>query len=107
MTLYIRRPYSINVETGVEFDWDEVNVAHLKRHRVAPSEFEEVILAEPLELDLQTEGGEERYKALGITRNGRILVVVWTPRRGRVRAVTAYPASRPLRAIFSRYWGES
>jgi uncharacterized DUF497 family protein len=107
LTVYVRLPYSGSVVPGIEFDWDDLNVTHLRRHGVAPHEFEEAILASPLELELQTEAGEERYKALGVTSKGRVLVVVWASRRGRVRAVTAYAANRRLRAIFSKYWGES
>ena len=37
--------------------------------------------------------GEERYRSVGITNGGRFLLVAWTVRGGRVRAVTAFPAS--------------
>jgi len=36
---------------------------------------------------------EERYRAVGLTSAGRLLTVVWTPRNGSVRAVTAFPAN--------------
>jgi len=49
----------------------------------------------------EPQGDEERYKALGVTKAGRVLVGIWTPRRGKVRAVTAYPASRTYRKL---YW---
>jgi uncharacterized DUF497 family protein len=81
------------VDGGIEFDWDAENVRHLKRHRVTPNEFEELITGDPAYLEYQTEAGEERYKVLGETRAGRVLIAVWTPREGRVRAVTAYGAS--------------
>ena len=28
---------------GVEFEWDEQNIRHLRRHGVAPQEFEELV----------------------------------------------------------------
>ena len=86
----------------VEFEWDRHNIAHLKSHRVSPHEFEEMIRNAPLDLEYETIEGEERYKSLGLTDHGRMLVAVWTLREGKIRAVTAYPASRPLQKL---YWG--
>ena len=107
MTMYIQCGNLTDVAAEPEFDWDERNIAHLKRHRVTPEEFEQVILSDPFELEYQVGVGEERYKALGMTVEGRILAVVWTPREGRVRAVTAYPAGRSLRKVFLKYLGRT
>ena len=49
---------------------------------------------DPLDLEYQVESGEDRYKSLGVTDKGRALIVIWTLREGKVRAVTAYPAGR-------------
>ena len=38
--------------------------------------------------------GEERWTALGSTDDLRVLVVVFTVREGRIRAVTAFPANK-------------
>jgi uncharacterized DUF497 family protein len=86
---------------GIEFDWDAENVRHLKRHRVSRIEFEEMMTGEPAYLEYQSEAGEERYKVLGVTKAGRALIGIWMPREGRVRAVTAYAASRKYREL---YW---
>ncbi len=85
----------------IEFDWDEQNKTHLKSHRVWPQEFEQVIENDPLDLQYQVESGEERYKSLGVTNRGRALIVVWTLREGKVRAVTAYPAGKSYARL---YW---
>lgn len=84
---------------GIEFDWDAENIRHLKRHRVTPDEFEEIITGDPVYLEYQAQNDEERYKVLGLTRNGRLLVGIWTPREGKVRAVTAYSAGRAYRKL--------
>jgi predicted DNA binding CopG/RHH family protein len=42
---------------------------------VSRHEFEEVLCGEPLDLDYQVKNGEERYKALGATQRGRVLIV--------------------------------
>jgi uncharacterized DUF497 family protein len=92
--------------SGLQFDWDDANIGHLRRHRVTQEEFEELLQNEPLDLDYETETGEERYKSLGATLRGRILVAVWTVRRGRVRAITGYPATKRLRALYLQQRGE-
>jgi uncharacterized protein len=86
---------------GVQFDWDAENVRHLKRHRVTVDEFQQVLIGEQLYLEYHSVTGEERYKVLGATETGRVLIAVWTPREGRVRAVTAYSASRVYQQL---YW---
>ncbi|MGD0048008.1 MAG: BrnT family toxin [Bryobacteraceae bacterium] len=86
--------------SDLQFDWDDANTGHLRRHRVTRNEFEELLRNEPLDLDYETETGEERYKSLGATLGGRILVAIWTVRRGRVRAITAYPATMGLRTLY-------
>jgi hypothetical protein len=39
--------------TGIEFDWDAGNIRHLKRHRVTPDEFEEIMKGDPAHLEYQ------------------------------------------------------
>ena len=77
----------------IEFDWDDGNIKHLATHNVTPAEFEQVLNNDPLDLDYAVIDGEERYRSVGITNGGRFLLVAWTVRGGRVRAVTAFPAS--------------
>jgi uncharacterized DUF497 family protein len=89
------------VNGGIEFDWDAENARNLRRHRVTPDEFEELMPGDPLHLEYQSGEDEERYKVLGVTRAGRILTAIWTPREGKVRAVTAYRASRIYQKL---YW---
>jgi uncharacterized DUF497 family protein len=90
------------VNGGIEFDWDAENTQHLKRHRVTPDEFEEIMTGDPVYVEYQTGTGEERYKVLGATKAGRVLIAVWTPKEGKVRAVTAYAARRVYQRL---YWG--
>lgn len=84
----------------VEFEWDDSNTGHLKMHRVLTAEFEQVINSEPLYIEYQEVSGEERYKALGETDNHRILVVVFTIRGEKIRAVTAYPATKRYKELY-------
>jgi uncharacterized DUF497 family protein len=75
----------------VEFDWDEANTAYIARHGVRPEE----ALTNPrrLVLRIRSQAGEERWAALGATEASRILFVVFTRRRGRVRVIAARDAT--------------
>jgi hypothetical protein len=73
------------VARGIEFDWDDENRKLLSAHKVAPAEFEQLIGNEPLDLAYEVIGNEERYRSV---------------RDGKVRAITAFPASVSDRKAF-------
>jgi uncharacterized protein len=78
------------------FEWDQANLEHIARHGV--SRFEtEAALADPLGLlvDGVVESGEVRYRQVGATVSGRLLVVVFTIRNESIRPITAFDADRP------------
>jgi hypothetical protein len=83
------------------FDWDEANVNHIAGHQVTPEEVEELIENEPVDLDAQIRGDEERFTQVGETAAGRILIVVTTKRGEKTRVVTAYPAKERFRKIYA------
>jgi uncharacterized DUF497 family protein len=72
------------------FEWDAANVGHLLRHSVSPSEVEETAGRSYVIIPAKVINGEKRWKLFGKTVSGRYLVVVFTIRRRRFRAVTAY-----------------
>ena len=78
---------------GIEFDWDDENEKHLAAHKVAPTEFEQVLNNDPIDLAFDLIDDEERYRSVGLTNSGRLLSVAWTIRNGKIRAITAFPAS--------------
>jgi len=88
------------------FDWDDANHGHIARHGVAPSEAEQIVLGTSLPLESDERSGEIRHTELGETTEGRLLLVVWTWRRRRIRVVTAFPANRKWRALWKRIKGE-
>ena len=59
------------------FKWDEANLGHIARHEVTREEAEQVILGDPLDIEMQIagdgSGGEERLQHLEETAQGRIL----------------------------------
>lgn len=90
------------MQAGLRFAWDARNIEHLAQHKVRPEEAEEVLAGEIIDLDYRvTAEGEDRWTAVGETARGRVLVVVWTVLEdARYRAITAYPATRGLEAIY-------
>jgi len=83
----------------MDFEWDTGNLGEIGNHDVSPSEVESVIL-NPLseKSGVYERNGEPRAPVIGPSNEDRILVVLYTIRRGRIRVVTAYPAS--LRAVW-------
>ena len=78
----------------LSFDWDEVNIQHLARHGVTRVEFEQAMWNDPILFDYENVDGEDRWTGLGSTNDWRVLVVAFTIREGRIRAVTAFQATK-------------
>lgn len=84
---------------AIELDWDDEddpmgNVTHIARHQLAPEDVEEA-LADPhrLHVPAYSTETERRWGIVGAADDGRIIFVVYTRRSGRLRVVTARPAS--------------
>jgi uncharacterized DUF497 family protein len=92
----------MEIEDRPEFDWDEKNVAHLSRHKITPSEFEQVMSSDPLFIDVRDESGEDRWYALGATKRLRVLFLVYSYHGDRLRPVTAWDAGKKLRERYFR-----
>jgi uncharacterized DUF497 family protein len=93
------------LEQAEGFEWDEGNLfKSWERHRVRFSEAEEVFVSNrPLvAAPARTEGGEERFAALGRTDAGRLLSVVSALRGRLIRVVSARDASRKERKEYVR-----
>jgi hypothetical protein len=82
------------------FDWDVHNVAHIALHEVLPEEVEQTARHSHAIIPAASRGGEKRWKLFGRTDAGRHLVVVFTIRRKRFRAVTAYTMNKTERRIY-------
>ena len=76
------------------FDWDDANTQHLVRHKVTWAEFEQALRNDPILFDYENIDGEDRWTGLGSTDKLRVLFVAFTVRGGRIRAVTAFDASK-------------
>ena len=86
----------------MDFDWDRENIAHLARHKVLPEEAEQALRQDPLVVQFQEHGHEERLLVLGRTGSGRLLALIYTERDGRFRVGTAYPMTKRLEEIYFR-----
>jgi len=80
----------------VEFEWDpDKATRNAKKHGV---EFAEAVtvFGDPLEVtipDPDHSEGEFRFLSLGLSAGGRLLVVAYTEREGRIRIINAREAT--------------
>jgi uncharacterized DUF497 family protein len=88
-----------------EFEWDdEKAISNLKKHDVS---FEEgaTIFNDPLIITIFDPGHseiEERYISIGISVQGRLLVVVHTERDERVRLISCRKATNTERKAYEK-----
>jgi hypothetical protein len=85
------------------FEWDEANLGHIARHDVTEDEAQQVILGDPLDIEMQIaeEGNdEERLLQIGETAKGRILQLLTTWRGGKVRVISAWDAPKQLKTYY-------
>lgn len=84
------------VKQALEFEWDQGNVGKNLKHNVEDQEAEEVFLDERRFIfkDRLHSEDEERFRILGKTKKGRLLFVVFTMRRGKVRVISVRDISR-------------
>jgi uncharacterized DUF497 family protein len=83
------------------FEWDTANVAHILRHAVTPFEVEELTDNRYVVIAARTIKREKRWKLFGKTASSRYLIVVFTIRRKRFRAVTAYEMDAAERKLYA------
>lgn len=94
-------------EDQFEFDWDRHNVAHIRRHGVSPEEFEEAWRNDRIFIRIDEVDGEDRWYEVGATNSLRVLVLVFTYREGRIRAVTVRDADRKVRKEYFERFSQS
>lgn len=85
------------IKEPIEFDWDKGNIdKNWKKHKVTEKEAEEVFFDENKRtfLDHVHSDGEERFRAVGKTKGGRLLFVVFTMREEKVRIISARDVNR-------------
>jgi uncharacterized DUF497 family protein len=86
------------------FEWDKGNEQKNVNHGVTPAEAEQFFLNEPTIItpDVLHSGSEQRYRALGMTNDERLLTVIFTLRSNDTlfRVISARDMHRKERAIY-------
>lgn len=93
------------LEECVGFQWDAGNSGKIwERHRVTPTECEELFFNRPLLIthDEEHSAAEERIYGLGHSDAGRLLFVAFTLRGRLIRVISARDMSRKERRIYRR-----
>lgn len=81
---------------AVGFDWDDGNLAHCRKHGVSRSEVEGLFSSPVIILpDASHSGTEARLRAIGRSRRGRAVFVVFTIRQR--------DGHRVIRPVSARY----
>ncbi len=90
---------------NAEFDWDGRNERHLAKHDISRSDAEDVLSGNHVLLEYQMEGNEQRWVAVGATRTGRILNIVFAVRGDAVRPITGWVADNETARLYLEEWG--
>ncbi|HZW96974.1 MAG TPA: BrnT family toxin [Candidatus Eremiobacteraceae bacterium] len=93
------------MEGSREFEWDKHNQLHLARHGIHRSEAEDVLSGNHILLEDEMVGDEQRWIAVGSTRAGRILMIVFAVRNEAMRPITGWAADKEATALYFREWG--
>ena len=93
------------VRDDPKFDWDEQNERHLAKHGISRSDAEDVLSGNHLLLEYQMEGDEQRWVAVGVTRAGRILDIVFAARGEAMRPITGWVADDETADLYLKEWG--
>ena len=77
--------------SGIEFEWDKGNIGKNKKHNVEDREAEEVFFDKKRFLfkDKIHSGIEERLRIIGKTKGKRLLFIVFTKRKSKIRIISA------------------
>ncbi len=97
------KPFSFDGIIG--FEWDRSNILkNWEKHQVSHVECEEIFFKQPLVTgtDESHSVSENRYYALGETDAGRLLFVVFTARKDRIRVISARDMSRKERQAYEK-----
>ena len=94
------------MQESPEFDWDEHNERHLANHGISRTDAEDVLLGNHILLEYQVEDHEPRWVAVGRTRAGRILIIVFAVRNDAIRPITGWTADKETADLYFKEWGQ-
>ena len=94
------------IENFIGFDWDKGNKdKNRKKHRVTNTECEEIFFNVPIivEPDSKHSLKEDRFYILGQTNKERLLFLVFTLRKDKIRVISARDMTRKERVIYNEF----
>ena len=85
------------------FEWDNGNIEHIKKHKVDYKECEAAFLNEPLIVnnDETHSQKEERLRVYGQTNRKRLLLIIFTIRKNKIRVVVARDQNKKERREYA------
>lgn len=88
-----------------EFVSDEHNEKHLARHKISRSDAEDALSGNHVLIALESVDGEERWTAVGATRNGRVLIIVFAIRNESIRPIMGWMADKETTKLYFEEMG--
>lgn len=101
----MKEPFDSQVIKPLSFDWDKGNAdKNWIKHKITTNECEEVFTNRPLKTykDVKHSQNEDRFVALGISDNNRMLYLVFTIRKYKIRIISARNMSRKERSLYEK-----
>lgn len=92
------------------FEWDKYNSEKIEaKHDVTPVECEQVFLNLPVIAgnDEKHSGTENRFYVLGQTNSGRLIFLVFTLRRDKLRVISARDMNKKERKVYQTHEEEN
>lgn len=87
------------------FEWDKGNIEKIaNKHKLNIKIIEEVFKNEPIYFfeDEKHSQTEKRHGVFGLTNNGKILSIVFTIRKDKIRVITARSISKKERRAYAK-----
>src|SRR3989344_6608654 len=97
--------YMLDLRKIRGFEWDKGNVEKsYEKHGITPKEAEKIYLDDNLQVeqDVQHQEVEERFVAIGKIQENKVLFVVFTIRKDKVRVISARIADKKERRIYDK-----
>ncbi len=101
--------FSFDLSKIEGFEWDKGNIEHIKKHNVDYKDSEEVFFNKPLILseDEAHSQTEKRFRVYGQTNKYRLLTIIFTTRRNKIRIISARDQNKKERREFRQAGGEN
>jgi len=97
---------ALDLSTCTGFEWDDGNFdKNWSKHKVTPYECEQVFFNQPIVVapDPAHSAAESRFYVLGKTDAGRLLFVVFSVRRRKIRVISARDMTAKEREVYESY----